>query len=87
MAEFTFLPVTQYQPTFLPEEYDRNVVMQELWRISSVLYALAQGHLDKAHAVPASPYDGMVRYADGTDWDPGSGEGVYAYYNSTWNKL
>lgn len=31
--------------------------------------------------------DGVIAYADGTSWNPGSGEGIYAYYNSTWNKL
>lgn len=31
--------------------------------------------------------DGVVAFADGTSWNPGSGEGIYAYYNSTWNKL
>ena len=36
---------------------------------------------------PPRPRDGTVAYADGTAWDPGSGEGVYAYYNGTWNKL
>jgi len=39
------------------------------------------------NAAPAKPTDGDVVYADGTDWNPGSGEGIYARYNSTWNKL
>jgi hypothetical protein len=29
------------------------------------------------HAEPAKTRAGMVVYADGTDWDPGSGEGIY----------
>jgi hypothetical protein len=29
----------------------------------------------------------MVVYADGTNWDPGSGEGIYAFYGSSWKKL
>lgn len=32
-------------------------------------------------------YDGVMVYADGTSWNPGSGEGLYAYYNAAWNKL
>jgi hypothetical protein len=43
--------------------------------------------LNKRTSAPTSPSDGMVAYADGTGWDPGGGEGIYAYYNSTWNKL
>ena len=34
------------------------------------------------------PRDGDIRYADGTDWNPGgTGEGIYAFFNETWNKL
>lgn len=36
---------------------------------------------------PSSPVVGDIVYADGTDWDPGSGAGIYAYYGSAWNKL
>jgi hypothetical protein len=38
-------------------------------------------------AVPTNPYDGMIVYTDGVSWNPGSGQGIYAYYNSAWNKL
>jgi len=30
---------------------------------------------------------GMMRYADGTGWDPGGGEGVYVYMSTGWVKL
>lgn len=43
--------------------------------------------LQQLHAAPGRVYDGLTVYADGSDWDPGSGEGVYTYYNSGWNKL
>lgn len=43
--------------------------------------------LEQLHAEPSRLYDGLTVYADGTDWNPGSGEGVYTYYNSAWNKL
>jgi hypothetical protein len=29
------------------------------------------------HAAPAKSFAGDVVYADGADWDPGSGEGLY----------
>ena len=46
-------------------------------------------YLEKLTAAPLSTVirDGMVVYADGTDWDPGSGEGIYAYYGAAWNHL
>lgn len=59
----------------------------EMTRIWAALSQLAAGHLPKTHVVPDRPRDGDIRYADGTDWNPGTGEGAYFYYNSTWNKL
>lgn len=60
---------------------------RELNQVSAILNAVALGHLDKTHNAPTRVADGDIRYADGTNWDPGTGEGVYVYYNSTWNKM
>lgn len=38
-------------------------------------------------AAPAKPREGMIRYADGVSWDPGSGAGLYQYIGASWNKL
>lgn len=43
--------------------------------------------LAKLNAAPAKVGDGMVVYADGTNWNPGSGEGAYIYYAAGWNYL
>lgn len=52
--------------------------------IAKVLQALI---LTNTTAAPSNPTDGMIVYTDGVSWNPGSGKGIYAYYNSTWNKL
>lgn len=40
------------------------------------------------HSEPSKPREGNIYRADGTDWDPGSGEGVYEYTNAgAWSKL
>lgn len=39
------------------------------------------------HEVPAKLFDGLTVFADGTDWNPGSGQGIYTYYNVAWHKL
>jgi hypothetical protein len=36
---------------------------------------------------PTSVTEGMLRYADGTEWNPGSGKGVYIYNGTAWVKL
>jgi hypothetical protein len=44
---------------------------------------------DKDYAEPPRPFDGMVRYADGTTWNPDAthGEGPYAYWDGEWHYL
>lgn len=42
---------------------------------------------DQLHAAPAKPRVGMVAYADGSDWDPGNGAGLYVYKSGGWQFL
>lgn len=37
-------------------------------------------------AAPASPANGMLAYADGSSWNPGSGAGLYCYEGGSWTK-
>lgn len=39
------------------------------------------------HKAPTKPRVGLVVYADGTDWNPGSGEGLYVYKSTGWAAL
>lgn len=43
--------------------------------------------LTKQTVEPVEQDDGTIAYADGTIWNPGAGEGVYARYGGVWNKL
>lgn len=81
--------VTLYQPEDIPTEIESLplYIESELLRIANMLLIVAEGHLEKTFVVPERLYDGLTRYADGTNWDPGSGEGAYIYYNATWNRL
>lgn len=36
------------------------------------------------HAEPDRPREGVIVYADGSDWDPGSGAGLYQYRSAAW---
>lgn len=40
-----------------------------------------------SNAPPGKPRDGMLRKADGTNWDPGDGEGLYQRISGAWVKL
>ncbi len=39
------------------------------------------------NVAPDKPREGDTRLADGTHWNPGSGQGVYTFYASAWHKL
>lgn len=43
--------------------------------------------LEFLHVEPDKKRDGTIVGADGIDWNPGAGQGIYAYFNATWNKL
>ena len=64
-------------------------VLDELRHISDAVSELETDTvlLKEWNAEPDKLYNGLVAYADGTNWNPGGGRGVYAYENGTWVKL
>lgn len=59
-------------------------LLQELERVSIVINNVAPGKVDVLHVAPTKPREGMIRMADGTDWNPGSGKGYYGYKSGAW---
>lgn len=78
-----------YAPGVAPSESDqlRRFIEDELRKIAAAFALLAAGHIDKTNAAPTKPREGDIRLADGTQWNPGSGAGVYAYYGAAWHFL
>jgi hypothetical protein len=64
-------------PSFLENEH--NVIAENL---NSGTVSLRE-----LNVVPKRLYTGLTVLADGTNWNPGAGRGVYTYYNAIWNKL
>lgn len=57
---------------------------------SSIQESLGQTNtleLRQSSAAPDKPREGMIVAADGTNWDPGEGAGVYKYEGAAWVKL
>ena len=84
--------VTHYQPNPLPiDQEDLGLyITNELKRLGDVLFNQATFRLERTHVAPSKPRGGDIRYADGTDWNPGStGEGIYFFNETTsaWVKL
>lgn len=62
-------------------------VEEEFSRIEETFNLQDFVHLICLFVEPERPRDGLTVYADGTEWNPGSGEGVYTYYGAAWHKL
>lgn len=62
----------------------REYVLRELDKIAESQVEITEVELRKVHKEPARPRQGMSAYADGTDWDPGEGEGLYTYSSGGW---
>lgn len=64
-------------------------VVDELRHISDAMSELETDLLllKQWNAEPDKLYDGLVAYADGSNWNPGSGEGPYQYYGAAWHFL
>jgi hypothetical protein len=63
--------------------------------LATELQSIAQAASDKVdavrfnvlHAAPAKPRAGDVVFADGSDWNPDTGVGLYEYSGTDWKKV
>jgi hypothetical protein len=83
---------TRYTPTRVPADQREltRYLQQELERLTDALESpFTHQLLERLHTEPQrKPVDrAYIAYADGSDWNPGGGEGIYAYYAGSWKKL
>ena len=69
-----------------PKEIPRYL-QTELVRLSQLLRNAPARQVEFLNVAPAKPREGMIFGADGTHWNPGSGQGLYCYYGGAWMKL
>lgn len=65
----------------------RRWLRSELGRVAAAFVGVDSVTLSVRSAAPARIEDGMVVYADGANWNPGAGAGVYAREAGAWVKL
>lgn len=80
-----------YEPTVMPpissaEDLARYVA-EEFQRIAESQQEVIALDLRPINAAPLRPREGMIVFADGTSWDPGSGAGSYEFRGGAWIKL
>lgn len=73
--------------SYIPGQYQREqdvglFLEQELVRIAEELNFVGDGQMHVRYREPDRPRSGLY-IADGSDWDPGSGEGTYRYDESS----
>lgn len=64
----------------------RYYIKDELQKIGAVLQLLAAGHVNATYVAPSKPREGDIRLAM-SPWNPGAGNGIYAFFGGVWNKL
>jgi len=88
--------VSRWSPNPAPVAPEQlpDYLFNELNRLGDIIFNIDMLQLAKSSVAPGAevvrktkPRDGDIRYADGTDWNPGGGEGIYAFFNDAWNKL
>jgi hypothetical protein len=62
-------------------------LMTELRSVEQELAEYRQAFRAVSHVAPDRPREGMLRFADGSDWNPGAGRGYYQYVSGVWSKL
>lgn len=78
-----------YQPDDVPTDLQGiiNYLRRDRIQLMAIINAIASGQIEELNVAPTKPRTGQVKLADGTNWNPGSGQGVYCYYGGAWNKL
>lgn len=79
-----------YRPSNVPQDAKDlpKFLFQELQRIAQAMGGAADSvQFNPLPVAPAKPREGLEVMADGTNWNPGSGSGMYVYRGGAWHFL
>lgn len=79
-AKLKYRPV----PTPAPSQQYLEAELRSLQQATEIINAVT---LTELNAEPTRIEDGQIVYADGSNWNPGDGESVYARVNGAWQSL
>lgn len=78
--------MTQYEPQVPQIKSLQDLtrfVMEELQQIARMSGGVETVVIPVSNAPPTKTVDGHIAYADGTNWNPGSGRGMYRWDSGT----
>lgn len=80
-----------YEPSPVPQDYGplRSWIRGQFQRVADTLRAptVSRVRFDILHSEPSRFSNGDIVMADGTDWNPGAGSGLYQRIGGAWVKL
>jgi|TARA_Y100000310_G_scaffold2609_1_gene3360 hypothetical protein len=84
--------VNRWSPNPAPVSPEQlpDYLFNELNRVGDIIFNIDTLRLEQTNVEPSKARDGDIRYADGTNWNPGSGRGIYVYIDDAspaWEKL
>lgn len=71
-------------PAPVSNENLSDYLYHELNRLSDVIFNIDVMRLEQTNKSVEKPRDGDIRYADGTNWNPGQGQNLYYYNGTNW---
>lgn len=77
--------VTSNMP--IEQEILVRALEDEFRKVRESLDYIMNGNLEIRYAEPAKVEEGIIVYADGTEWNPGHGAGMYEYNKDGWSPL
>lgn len=72
---------SQSQPNIAWLESELRRIAEAISRGSNVL------NLSQTTVAPTKPQEGEIRQADGVNWNPGRGAGMYVYRSGAWQLI
>ena len=78
--------VNRWTPNPAPSSNDKlsDYLFHELNRLSDVIFNIDVMRLEQTNQTVDKARDGDIRYADGTNWNPGQGQNLYYYDGTNW---
>jgi len=78
--------VNRWTPNPAPVNNEKlsDYLFSELNRLSDIIFNLDLMRLEQTNQSVEKPRDGDIRYADGTNWNPGQGQNLYYYDGTNW---